>query len=391
MDKRIIYILKHNPWGRGGGATASRLYLNSICRIFPSRVIDVLIANTCIKDVPSDISPNINLIPIEERSKLSKILSPISGIMHRYQAAAKKMLSKYDYEWCIFDHSSIGGTLAKYFACNGIKLIQLHHNYEPKYYKDSTNSLINQFIFVPIVRRNEKKAYNYCTINLFLTELDKNTFERQYGNNGKKNLVTGIYIEDFSKSRIWNFHKKDKKIRIAITGALNSTQNIDAICDFFSHYYSRIPSLDQCSIIIAGNKPSNEIRAICQNKNNVTLIDSPSDIDKAIKDCNLFLCHCRLGSGIKIRILDGFRNGMPILAHRVSANGYEESVKAGYMEVYSNPDEFVNALQKLSKLIYSENIYSSIIEYAKETYSIDRMSQMISESINNIKLSAIEQ
>lgn len=384
MEHRIIYILKHNPWGRGGGAVASRLYLKAMSNIFCNSSIDVLLADTCLADIPADVPHNLNFISVNERSFISKVLSPLSGIMHRYQDLAKVLVTKYKYEWCVFDHSSIGGTLIKYMVKNGVKVIQLHHNHEPKYYKDSSTSLIDKLIFLPIVKKNERYSYKNSTINLFLTDADKNIFERKYGSYGNINTTTGVYIENYNRDVSFTTNY-EKKIKIAITGALNSAQNVDAIKEFILKYYDALTSKVDAKIIIAGNKPPIEIKQICSRKSNISLIDSPLDIDEAIKDCNIFLCPCRLGSGIKIRVLDGFRNGMLIIAHNVSASGYEEAMKKGYLLPYTTPEEFVNGVQLFEKKVTeSVNIKAQVISFAKETYSLNNIVKKIEYAISKV-------
>ena len=105
---KILYITKHNPWGRGGGATASRMYLEAFIQIFANDVIELCIANQIpYSDIPMTIrnSENIKLIEVPPRSMLSRLLSPLTGITHRYQEIAIKLLRLITYDFCIFDNS----------------------------------------------------------------------------------------------------------------------------------------------------------------------------------------------------------------------------------------------------------------------------------------------
>lgn len=40
---RILYVLRHDPWGIGGGCFASRNYLEAFCEVFSGSEIDALV------------------------------------------------------------------------------------------------------------------------------------------------------------------------------------------------------------------------------------------------------------------------------------------------------------------------------------------------------------
>ena len=125
---KILYILKHNPWGIGGGCYACRNYLELFSELFLQDKIDVLI---CSEYLQTPIIPNFKnckFIPVLPRSKFSQYLSPITHILHRHQELATKILQRNHYDYCIFDHNSIAGSLVDLCKQKGIKTIVLNHN-----------------------------------------------------------------------------------------------------------------------------------------------------------------------------------------------------------------------------------------------------------------------
>lgn len=140
---KILYILKHNPWGIGGGCYACRNYLELFSELFLQDNIDVLI---CSEYLQNPIVPNLKnceFIPVPPRSKFSQYLSPITHILHRHQELATKMLQRNHYDYCIFDHNSIAGSLVDLCKQKGIKTIVLNHNCELEYFKDNNSKLKN--------------------------------------------------------------------------------------------------------------------------------------------------------------------------------------------------------------------------------------------------------
>ena len=41
--KKVLYILKHNPWGIGGGCYASNLYFTAFLEVFKDYQFDILL------------------------------------------------------------------------------------------------------------------------------------------------------------------------------------------------------------------------------------------------------------------------------------------------------------------------------------------------------------
>lgn len=342
---RVLYITKHNPWGIGGGSTASKMYLEAFRNVFEGGHIDLLVSQSIpLEQIPSEIreDKNISLIRVYERSAISKALSPLSEITHRYQQKALELLRTKSYTHCVFDHSSIAGTLINHISPH-TKTVVIHHNYEPDYFRDNTTNVVMRTLLLPAVKHNERRAYLNCNVNIFLTDEDRRHFERVYGKNYAQNIVTGLFeVDQYQKLSPVSTLQIDVPT-ILITGSLNNVQNLDGIRFFISELYPLIP--DSYKIIIAGRNPTDEIRSLVKDKANIELIPNPREMSDVIKQGNIFLSPARLGGGIKVRVTDGLKAGRPVIAHMTSARGYAAYIDKGYFKPFSTPEEFRKALE----------------------------------------------
>ena len=75
-----------------------------------------------------------------------------------------------------------------------------------------------------------------------------------------------------------------------------------------------------------------------------------------VGQCDIFVCPTRLGGGMKLRIIDGLRCGLPVIAHKVSARGYTHFMKNGIIRQFEWPEEFKNCLEKTLTDIKSERM-----------------------------------
>lgn len=379
---RILYILKHNPWGIGGGCYACRNYLELFSELFKESQIDACICEEYLKQANVNEFPNVSFIPVKKRSKLSKLMTPLTGLLHRHYHQAKSLMKKHRYDYCIFDENGIAGSLVKVAKNCGIKTIVLNHNCQYEYSRDNMTSFLEKLLILPVVVKCERVSYRSCDLNIFLTAEDEKIFARRYGNSNTKTVVGGCFFAKEYKFPRFNdkaFRKKD--LKIIISGTMGNVQNLDGINYFLECLLPHIP--DALQIVLAGkNPPKSLLERVKSLSPRVSVIPNPKDMDGIVGDCDIFLCPARLGGGMKLRVMDGFRNGLPVLAHSVSARGYREFEKYGMMREFEAVDEFASNLQLMLKDI-QESVFTkeSIVKEARRMfafeYAVERMKRAI--------------
>lgn len=376
--RKVLYITKHNPWGTGGGCSASNMYFEAFRNVFAGFEIDFCIADL-ISDtlIPENIKADsaINLIKVKPRGIASRILSPFTGITHRYQKISSLLLKKNNYDFCVFDHSSIAGTIVRNIP-KGTKSIVIHHNYEPDYFRDNTTSGIMRSLLLPQVRKCEETAFRNCDLNIFLTKEDLEQFKSVYGTHCiGDNLISGLFeTMECPIGAVGSLSQKP--YTIVVTGSLNNVQNIDGIRYFINDLYPYIPA--EYNVIIAGKNPEEEIQKLCAGKHNIELIANPPEMQDIILRGNMFLSPARLGGGIKVRVTDGLRAGLPVIAHSVSARGYFPYIEKGYLKIFSSPEEFRVRLQEtvdnIKRGIYSSDEIATF--YQQQSSMVNVVSQL---------------
>lgn len=349
---KILYILKHNPWGIGGGCYACRNYLELFSELFLQDNIDVLICSEYLQNQIDANLKNCKFIPVPPRSKFSQSLSPITHILHRHQKTATKILQRNYYDYCIFDHNSIAGSLVDLCKQKGIKTIVLNHNCELEYFKDNNGKLKN-ILLLSSVQKNEKNAYLKCDYNIFLTEEDNEIFKRLYGTSQTTTIIGGCFLRKEEKISETDSPFNDK-LKIVISGTMGNVQNKDGILYFLNELYQYIPK--DMEIILTGRNPSEEIINICKLHNNIQLIANPKNILDIVEKCDIFVCPTKLGGGMKLRLIDGLRCGLPVISHKVSARGYSFFEKEGVVMSFESPEEFKNHVDSLIQKIKTGRI-----------------------------------
>ena len=366
---RILYILKHNPWGIGGGCYACRNYLELFTEVFKDSCFDVLICSEYLESQISKDFVNCTFYPVSPRNKISQYLSPVTQILHRHQQVAVSMIKKNQYDYCIFDHNSIAGSLVSICKKKGVKTIVLNHNCELEYFRDN-NSRLKNLLLLPSVRKNERKAYLKCDYNIFLTDEDRDLFKNIYGESGTKTVVGGCFLRkgDVINHSVTPFNVAC--VKLVISGTIGNVQNRDGINFFLDELYEYLP--ENIEVVITGRNPTEEIIKKVAKLKNVSIIANPADILEIVGKCDVLVCPTRLGGGMKLRLIDGLRCGLPVISHKVSARGYTAFVDKGIVCQFETAEEFGSCLVKVIDLIQNGKIDKTIIgKCAEDIFSFE--------------------
>lgn len=365
---------------QNGAGLATLAYLNAVIKFFSYQKIDVL--------VPSEISSiewTFNSIKVSSRLMLSKILGMFRGKFYRCPDFLLNHLQKNPdkYEWVFLNSGLNSGYIIEHLQKKNFKTVVLHHNFESEYMMDSKNivTLYGRTSFW--VKKWERKAYIGATINLFLTNQDKELFEKEYGERAN-NYVIGMF-EPYSSEKPKLVDSDEKSI--VITCSLGSPQNVFALRRFKDTYLELFnQTLPEWKLKLMGRNPEADILEWPKQYPFVEVYPNPENIRELCAKSSIYFCQMDAGGGLKLRVMDGLRNGQPILVHRVSARGYDAFFNEPFFKIYDDEKSFVKALKELSLYIQSERLSRQYIQdkYYSE-FGFDSGTSRLKMILENLK------
>ena len=356
---KILFVNKDNPFGVGGGDFATHAYLLAFSELCNGN-IDVYLRD----GIKTNDSIKANFIIVPERSIFARIKSLFTGHLHRNVNAVRKRLAEgVRYDYCVFNNSKTSTGLIRQVRDLGIKTITIHHNVEPEFVRDNTPNWLHRTLLMHLVKKAERTAWQLSDYNLFLTRQDLQTFKSLYGENHSINGIIGTF--EYNPMPEIKLKERDPQhLTISITGTLCLQQGIDGIRYFFDELYQYLP--EGAKVIISGRQPTEEVKALCScHGNNVQLIPNPDDMSEVINKADIYLCPTRLGGGLKLRVMDGLRLGLPVIVHSCSARGYDELAGSDCLSVFDSKEEFASELQKLVEKIQNGTIRR---DYIRQRY-----------------------
>ena len=340
MTKRILIDASGvNITKPSGGAYCVKAYLEALLSLYPGLVDVVCPQEFNITDT------RFNIIPAKQRTTWEKITHLLKGHVYRGAVPIIKHLyaHKEEYSCVFFNGGVLASSVLKRLKDYHLTTIVLHHNFESEYHMDSRTMFTLKGKTDKWIRYLEKRAYHLASINLFLTEQDKQLFETHYGKR-ENNYVTGIFEPSGQHFPL----TKSTTQSAVITCSLGSEQNKRPLLRFMKRFYPLFHDiLPQWQLHIMGRNPSSEIMEIEKKYPNVTITPNPANINELAAQSAIYICPMDSGGGLKLRMMDGLRAGQPILTHIRAARGYDALANEPFFHTYEDEVSFVHGLEAI--------------------------------------------
>lgn len=330
-----------------GGPNCSKAFINALTSIYRDCALIYPEHNDKTTDLSFLANKEVRLVPCyDRRTKVRKCFDMYRGVLHRFGRFVIQFLRENKFDVIVIDHSIVASSgVIEAARKSGSKIITLHHNVEKDYIKDNQQSILFRYPYNYYSLKAEDKAIRYSDVNLTLTKSDYDYFVSKYPDNAYTFEVMGIFEIMNRKS---DAVSTETGCVFVISGSLKALQTEIAVMSFLRDYLVILNDVcPQNKVIITGRAPSQTLLDECKKHENITVIPNPEDIEDIVKLGNIYICPIYTGSGLKLRVMDALRLGLPVIAHDVSARGYEDIVNDGFMMTYADKSAFETALKNM--------------------------------------------
>ena len=350
---RTLFIEYSYLNGNGGGIYAARTHINLFAELSESMTLFYPYKKG--KEAEEILEGNIKMIPVEDkRSKIRKFFDLLVGKVHRYKFDSK-LFDTALYDVVVFDNSVVSSRMIKRFKQAGVKTITIHHNYQIEYLKgDSSRLTLLPQLFWTLVYEGD--AVRNSDLNITLTHQDAELLRKHYCTTAKF-AVLGVF--EYKRIERKNVANKKSNHNYVISGSLATKQTEDSLISWIQEYYPLLKVFDNQAILtIAGRSPSSKLTKLVFDCG-IKLIPSPSNLHAIVSESDYYICPINRGGGLKLRIMDGLKAGLPVLTHEVSARGYEKLIDKVFVISYNDQESFRRGLSILVKNNSKEVIQST--------------------------------
>lgn len=291
----------------------------------------------------------------ENASFISKVINTFRGLSVRYFQQWKHFTSSIDsslYD-VVFIDFSYNDYIVDWAHNNNLEAIVRVHNIErdmsfnilkgKKKDKYWLKNVINGYI----IAKREKKLMLDADKLVFLTKEDLDRACELYGDSIRaKSFIVPVCMKMNGNNEIAKSSGIEKPY-VLTTGSLYYGPNSEGIVWFINEVWNEFlknPENIEFKLVVAGRKPSIDLKRCIDNSERVILVDSPEDISPYFKDAQFYVAPIFSGAGMKVKVAEALSYGLKVLGTHHALIGYEEAEP--FVQLANNKEEFLELMEK---------------------------------------------
>ncbi len=328
--------------GNGGGIFATLAYINAMAGIADETVF-LFPSDDLSKDARIDV--RVRQIPVRDPEgkvgKMRRIL--FRGVLHRFETAFRELMDEESFDVVTFHNSKSSRRLIDLAHSRGAKVITVHNNYERDYTVDNVSRVLLPLV-LPATVVSERESVRKSDLNIVLCEKDKELLRAHYDPHRNSRIeILGVFEY---RETVLTVHPDVQEPVFVMTGNLSAKQTLDSLLPWLERYYPiLLETVPGAKLVVAGKRPGERLKKAL-DRPGIELVDTPPDMSAILNRGRYYVCPTCKGGGVKLRVMDGLRAGLPVLCHEVSARGYEPFFDVTLFK-YGDPGSFRTALDHM--------------------------------------------
>ena len=155
-------------------------------------------------------------------------------------------------------------------------------------------------------------------------------------------ILRGIDLEHFS------FGLDNAGSRSLIfTGHMSYEPNVDGILYYLRDIHERVRQLvPESRLQVVGNYPHRRILKAARGRPEVVVTGPVKDMAAYLRKAKVFIVPLRIGTGVRIKILEAMAVGLPVISTSIGCAGIG-TVPEEHLLIADDPDEFARAVKRL--------------------------------------------
>ena len=380
---KILCVTFEKPSRKSGGGLGILQSLVSVCA---NGTVDYVGPEFNLSDFP-ELSLSQCFFFNRRTDVITKISNIMRGVPLAYYASwisiSNSLLpDAYDVLYLDFSRYDF---VARWAKVHNLPVVLRVHNIEQDYLERiakgknvSKSKLVAHLIYEKISKR-ESYCMELADQIIFLTQEDELRCRKLYGSvvsPGKCNILP-VCIHEHN---VLKWESPVKQPYILITGSLWYGANSDGIIWFLQNVWkSIVDQFPEVTLVVAGARPNQSVRAVCAKSINCELIDTPKDISPYFSNASLYIAPVFDGAGMKVKVAEALSYGIAVIGTPHAMIGYEAAYNV--CQVVQSSDGFVQKITSSILENFKQPNRKAIMDIFKSNYTMSVSQKAIGEII----------
>ena len=355
----ILFVTCRSPWPpRRGDQMRALQFIEALSPQHEVKVLLPRTEETSIPDEFSDVSPTspkIELIPYDTDGPLIRLLKLGSALLR-----GRPLQSS------LFHHRHLGRLIREHAPQADLVILQLARLHphiedlrETPCVFDLIDSLALNFekraeVDTPWLRplfkleakrllSAEKDVLEKATLSFVVCDRDRDfLLERTQT---PRNRIRTLPLNR-PRSKALSVPKAPQPT-LVFTGNLGYFVNADGLKWFIREIWPRLSfTFPELRLKVAGSRPAPSLVRLLNRTSGVFLVEGPEDLRREIASAHVAIAPLRAGSGVPVKIIEGWAEGVPVIASPWAAQGIDGNADEDLL-IAETPEQWEKAIQRL--------------------------------------------
>ncbi len=405
---KVLFISTQYPYPKDNG---KKIILSSFLEYFIEKMGEENVEYVVVGDTNYELKPILKVRSYKKPNSFNQLLNLLVYTMLSrkksiqesilYNSKVKKDLTAYiqnnEFDLVIYDTVRISQMFEGVDFPDTNEFVYLDDLFSVRYekmlhtmkkYPEVDFNVIGNFIkFLPFFMR---KIASFNTFNKFLLKIERKIIQNRENetvfffpnsllisqneattlnlrtNSSSVKSIRPVVINGDSK----RYERDPDEFSFVFLGALNIPHNNVSICNFLRENMNElIDEIPNIKIYIIGKNPSATLKELVLNySDNVELMGYVEDLDLIFKSACGMIIPLLFGSGVKLKTLEAFSRGLPVIATDYGIEGIDLPLE-GECLVENNIENYVQHMKSLTDKTNNLKISKLAYDFFYENYS----------------------
>lgn len=241
------------------------------------------------------------------------------------------------------------------------------------YFKSEKNIIKKLFFLLEYikVKKFEKDIISSVDKLILLSNEDKKSMEKFVNINNENTLILPIVVKDSNYIKEIKEIDYEEPIKILFLGTMSWFPNLEGVKWFINEVVPELNEKVKCEIYIGGKGISEELVNQANKYNNINILGYIENLDDIYIKCDCMVVPIFTGSGLRVKIIEAFSKGFPVISTTLGAEGLEV-IDHKNVIIADGKYEMIKSIDELKKsYVLRKKISDNCHELYKEKYSFN--------------------
>jgi glycosyltransferase involved in cell wall biosynthesis len=387
---KAVFISSLSPGYIAGGSQCTLAFLQAVSSLHGGRVVYVGPEWLKSKEDYGVVTREIVVIP--ERGRFSKTIGLLRGnIADRVTPFIRRWISEFAKskstdEYVVYLNGEATGGSIELVRQFGFRTVFIPHNFAPEYlWAEGDKPGWVEQRRRNILAKAALDGYRNADVRICLTDDDRMSYEKVCNIEERSNVISPCYFAYESEP----FRTDDRVVAenervILINSNLALEANAKGAMFFLRECWPALHSESNTKLVLAGRWPRDELLQYCETDPKVEIVvrPEPAEMEAIFVRASVCLAIAFEGSGIKLRVAEALRRGIPVVATTHCSRGYEE-VSPEVMVVDDSPEGILQGINRFLSMdrasIYTKctSEHESLFSFAAGLKKLSKLQDLL--------------